>query len=132
MVPVKQGPPGNIPWPCVQVVGKVWIDNAFYDVIWASIRATNTGDNTVIKGTKNQKIRILSIVFTCTGNVDVTFKSGNRILINAMPFAARGGPGINGMPGSFCMDTYEGDDFILSTSNTSDLVGWLTYVCLSA
>jgi hypothetical protein len=108
--------------------GRVMVDGVSYKVKSAAINATASGDNTVIAAVSGKRFRVLTIVFTCSGAVDITFKSASTTLINAMSFAKQGGLGANVLPAGFVPEGGVNENWIMSLSGAANVRGWLTYI----
>ena len=94
----------------------------------AKINATASGDTTVVSAVTGAKIRVISVVFTCSEQVNVAWKSGaSTTKINAMPWAALGGMAENFKPGHF-FETDSGEAAVINLSKTANVRGILNYI----
>lgn len=83
-------------------------------------------DQSVVALVASKRIRVISIVFTCTADCTVTWKSNSTTLINSMPFAAKGGMDCERAHGHF-LETAVGEALKASVS-AGTVVGSLCYL----
>lgn len=108
---------------------RITVNGISYRVLQRGINATLSGDNIVIPSGGTKIYRIISIVFTCSSNVDVIFKSGaSNTLISAMPFAKYGGLAVNFGPCGFFCETNAGEAFIMNLSSALNVRGSVNYI----
>lgn len=89
--------------------------------------AITGADQPVIAAVSAKKVRIISIVFTCTAACTVTWKSASSTLINAMPFAANGGMDVERARGWFIQNAANNEAINASVS-AGTMVGSACYV----
>ena len=92
----------------------------------ASIDIAATGDNTIVASPgANFVIKIVKLLFVCTGAVAVTLKSGANSLTGAMSFSATGGIGFDGDFTPIEMNANEA--FIINLSGAIQVSGFVLY-----
>lgn len=129
-IKADQGKPNKNPWfvSSYAINGHVMIDGVICEVKSRAINATASGNNTILPAQLTRRFRVLTIAFTCSGAVDITFISGSTTLINAMSFANNGGLGVNLTPAGFMPMGGVNENWIMSLSSAKNVRGWLTYV----
>jgi hypothetical protein len=109
--------------------GRLSLNGLSAGVKWQAINATAGGDTTIVAGVPERKIRIVAIMFTCAGNVDISFKSGSAsTIINTMSFAKSGGPAVNFMPAGYFCETATGQPFVMNLSAAVNVRGMINYL----
>ena len=102
------------------------IDNVF-TILNAAINATASGDTTVVAALTN-KIRVISIVFTCGTQVAVAWKSGaSTTKIAAMSFAQYVGMNESYLPGWF-VETDAAEALVINLSGNANVRGMVNYI----
>lgn len=98
------------------------------EVKQAKIQATASGDTTVVAAVSGKVIRLLSVVLTCSVQVNVAWKSGaSTTKIPAMPFAQYGGMSHTPSLGWF-YETDSGEAAVINLSGTANVYGTVQYV----
>lgn len=94
----------------------------------AAINISTLGDNTIIAGSPGTKIKIVTILFTAAGDVDITFQSGTTPLSGPMDFGGTNEPmGIVACHGPGPLPCALGEDFVINLSAAIQLSGYCTY-----
>lgn len=92
------------------------------------INIATAADHTIISGSAGTQIKVVSILFTVQGEVDITLKSGSTAKSGPMDFGGDSEPtGIVAChgPGPFVCDTAE--DFVINLSAAVQVSGYCTY-----
>lgn len=95
---------------------------------FASIAASNAGDNTLVSAVSGKKLRVVKYTIVASGAVSAKFRtSSGTDLSGAMSLGANSGVG-----GAFCplglLETIAGDGLVLNLSAATPVAGHLTYV----
>lgn len=98
------------------------------------IAITSTGDNIVVAGVSERKIRVLAYTTVADAVTTLTWKSGSTAISGDMTIDTKGGIATSigqlgtGGQGTFgLMETAEGEDLVLSQSGTATVGGHITY-----
>lgn len=94
---------------------------------YAEIYCSASGDNTLVQPVSGKCLRVISLTFTCSANVTVSWKSNSTVLVQPMSFAQYGGMDCNRHPGYFAQ-TLKGQTLIMNLSGAVDVRGSLNYV----
>lgn len=94
----------------------------------AAINISTLGDNTIIAGSPGTKIKVVTILFTAAGEVDITFKSGTTPLSGPLDFGGTNEPmGIVACHGPGPLPCQTAEDFIINLSGAVQVSGYCTY-----
>jgi hypothetical protein len=100
-------------------------------VLFSSISASSSGDNTVIAADGTRKIKVLQYTIISAGTVNVTMKSGaGTSLTGAMPLVANSGvasPFVSPAQGHL-LETAVNQALVLNLSGAVAVTGHLTYI----
>ena len=94
-------------------------------VIQAALDFTGAGDNTIISGTINQRIKVLQLFFVVNAAVNLKFKSGSAELTGVMNFQANGSMFMDYI--QLPLTCNEGDSFIINSSSGVQVSGTIWY-----
>jgi hypothetical protein len=112
--------------------GRLYALGTHQAVLFASVSASSSGNNTLVAATAGSKIRVLNVVLIAASAVTVAFQSGagGTALTGTMSLAANGGfaPGYD-PHGHF--ETAAGSLLNLSLGSAVQVSGWIKYILVA-
>lgn len=100
-----------------------------YPIKFASISASNSGDNTIVSAVTNKKIKVLSVALIASGTVSVKWRSNTTDISGAMPLVVNSGfvlpasaPGMG-----HYLETATGEALNINLSTGTAVTGHLSY-----
>jgi hypothetical protein len=110
------------------LIGKVQVAGTSRTVLQAPISFAAAANNCVVSPVTGKKIKIVNIMFTVAGEVNLTLRSGTTGLSGVLDFGAADEPrGMVHHFGDFPLETAAGEGFCILASTIKQVSGYVTY-----
>jgi len=107
---------------------KVFTDDKSQTVLNVIINTSGAGAHSIVTPPSGKKIKITNIMFTVSGDVDITFYSNTTAISGTMLFGGTDEPrGMVHHFGDFPLETGSGEVFYILTSTAAEVKGYMTY-----
>lgn len=110
------------------LIGKVQVAGTSRTVLQAAISFAAAANNCIVALVAGKKIKIVNIMFTVAGEINITLRSGTTPLSGALDFGATDEPrGMVHHFGDFPLETAAGESFCILCSTAVQVSGYVTY-----
>jgi hypothetical protein len=112
----------------VDTSGNLLISSAPQSLLFASVSAASSGDNTIVAADTTRKIKVVSYVLVAAGTVNTTWKSGaGTSLSGALPLVSNTGAAMVGTGDSWLLETAVNQALVLNLSGAIQVSGHISY-----
>ena len=110
------------------LIGKVQIAGTSRTVLQAAISFAAAANNCIVALVAGKKIKIVNIMLTVAGEINLTLRSGTTPLSGALDFGGTDEPrGMVHHFGNFPLETASGESFCILCSTAVQVSGYVTY-----
>jgi hypothetical protein len=110
------------------LIGEVNVVGREHEVLQAAISFAAAANNCIVSPVTGKKIKIVNIMFTVAGEVNLTLRSGTTARSGALDFGGTDEPrGMVHHLGDFPLETASGEGFCILASTAVQVSGYVTY-----